>query len=164
MSTLNVLKYPNAALTSTTSTVASFDEALRKEVDDMLDTMKANQGIGLAANQVGIMKSIIVANLQDEVGNRVFINPIVTSATGAISSREGCLSFPDQYEYIPRSEAVSVTYQDIEGQPKLIEATGLLAAVLQHEIDHLEGKTIVDRMSRLKKTIFLKKLEKGWWL
>lgn len=169
MTVLNIMKWPNAPLSTPCTEVTTFDESLRKFADDMLETMKHFKGIGLAANQVGSSKRMFVANAPDpgkdwDGKDMVFINPKIVSASGSEPFREGCLSFPDMYEFIVRSEAVSVAYQDIEGQHKIIEAKDLMAVVVQHEIDHLDGKTFLDRMSRLKKEMFMKKLEKAWWL
>jgi peptide deformylase len=169
MKTLDIVKWPNDILNTKTKKVEVFDDELVELANSMIQKVKDTESVGIAANQVGLNISLIVVKVPDDGkecdGNEiVLVNPNVVSSSGKVSIREGCLSMPDMYEFIPRSEAVSVSYQDLKGNSHVIEANGLLAIVLQHEIDHLNGKTILDRMSRVKKYNFIKTMKKRWLL
>jgi peptide deformylase len=146
-------------------------DALRGLMDDMLDTMYATYGIGLAAPQIGVSKRILVLDIKqqtDEDGKQVrkgvpqfFINPEIIWASEEINIyNEGCLSVPDQYEEVERPKKVRVTYLDYHGTAREIEADGLLATCLQHEIDHLNGILFVDHLSTLKRDMILRKVKK----
>lgn len=168
-----VIKFPAKVLSTKCSSVTEVNEAVKTLIKDMFETMNANKGVGLAANQVGESLRIIVCQVPDtreapaEWNNKplALINPEITSRSITKSSyKEGCLSFPDLYEVIERPTTVTVSYLDENGESKTLEADGLLATCLQHEMDHLEGKTFLDRMSRLKKDLATKKLKKNWAL
>lgn len=161
MAIREIIQYPDEILTQVSKPVESFNKELKELVSDMIATMYAAPGIGLAAIQIGIPKSVIVFDCS-EAGNspQSLINPKIIKATGEINSEEGCLSIPGYRETIKRSEKVVVSGFDIDGKPVEISADGLLSRCLQHEIDHTEGKLIIDRFSRLKKEMFLKWFQK----
>ncbi|MGI6681471.1 MAG: peptide deformylase [Bdellovibrionota bacterium] len=155
--TLKLYTYPDPLLNEISETVVDFSNDLKKFTEDMLKTMYENNGIGLAAPQVGILKRVIVIDLQED-GKRepfVFINPEIIEKSGTITFEEGCLSVPQYREIVKRSENITVKYQDLSGEEKVINATKLFAICLQHEIDHLNGILFVDKISQLKKS-FLK--------
>ena len=133
-------------------------------MDDMLDTMYHANGIGLAAIQIGIPKRIIVMDIakKDEKKNPMyFVNPIIKNKNNDLSTyEEGCLSVPDQFAEIDRPATCEVEYLDYNGEKKILKATGLLATCIQHEMDHLEGILFIDYLSKLKKTMIIKKLSK----
>jgi peptide deformylase len=176
VSILKIMEWPEKVLETRAQEVTQFDEALRKFVGDMFETMEDARGIGLAANQVGDLRRILVIHIpkpekddnEEDEGEveadwwhgkpMVFINPRVDSQQGKTRYQEGCLSFPGIYEYIERSTTVRVQAVDEFGKEFEIEANGLLAICLQHEIDHLDGIVFVERMSRLKANLVRKKL------
>lgn len=156
---LEIKKYPDAILREKCTEVKSITEKRRKFFDEMLFTMKHFSGIGLAAPQVGISERLIVAEVQKQVIKMA--NPEVIHASGLESMQEGCLSVPDIMVNVKRPEKIAVQGLDENGDPITIEAEGLLARVLQHEIDHLSGRTIVDSMNSLEKIKFkIKKFKK----
>lgn len=169
MSKLPLYEYPHPILHQKAQSVPKVDDALRKFLDDMLETMYADKGVGLAAPQVGVSKRIVVidAEQRDEEGNYKKGNPIylvnpeiVWKSEEKIIFCEGCLSVPGQSADVERHYAVKVRYLDYEGREKQLEAEDYLAVILQHEIDHLDGILYIDRISRLKRNMLLKKLEK----
>jgi peptide deformylase len=145
--------------------VKAVDKSLRKLVDDMFETMYAAPGIGLAAIQIGVPQRVVTMDLakKDEAkAPQVFINPEVTwKADERASYEEGCLSIPEYYEEVERPSAVRVKYLDLEGKPHEIEATGLLATCLQHEIDHTNGVLFIDYISKLKRDMVMKRFKKA---
>lgn len=149
------------ALHKTSETVTVFDDALAKLVQDMYETMYDADGCGLAAPQIGIAKRIAVVDISEEK-NKPFciINPEIIERSGSELMSAGCLSVPGTYTTSPRATSIKVRAQDETGKIFEIEATGLLAHCLQHEIDHLHGKLNIDYLSPLKKGISLKKMEK----
>lgn len=156
---------PDERLHIPSAKVEVVDDSVRALLDDMLETMYANDGIGLAAVQIGVHKRCIVVDVAVRDGGRdpiKFINPEIVSATAQESVfTEGCLSFPDQYSDVVRPEAVTVRYLDENGVEKTIEATGILATCLQHEIDHINGIVFVDHISKMKRDMILRKLKKA---
>lgn len=169
MALLEILTYPDPRLARKSTPIEVVDDSVRQLIDDMLETMYAAEGVGLAAPQVGITQRLIVIDCDqknDEQGNpisrdpRAIVNPVITAREGKIIWEEGCLSVPDYNDEIERSAKVVCEGLDRDGQPLRIEAEGLLAVCLQHEIDHLEGVLFVDRLSRLKQSLVKKKLEK----
>jgi peptide deformylase len=183
MARLKIYSYPDAVLTQKALPIARIDKSYRKIADDMFETMYAAPGIGLAANQVGILERIVVLDVEYdfeelegqpvEAGAEVFGNSIVTNrkpiillnpeiirAEGKTTTTEGCLSVPEYTAEVQRSKRVSVQYQDLDGLSKTLDAEGLLAVAIQHELDHLDGKIFVDRLSPLKKEMAQKKLKK----
>lgn len=161
MSQLTVLKYPDERLRKVAEPIATVDDALRATIDDMFETMYESQGVGLAATQVDVHKRLFVADCsEDQNEPLVFINPEITKAEGHFTNDEGCLSFPGVYAKVERAEKVTVQALDRNGESFSIEADGLLAICIQHEIDHLNGKLFVDYLSPLKQSRIRKKLEK----
>ena len=161
MARLNVLHYPDSRLRKPALPVETVDASIRILVADMLETMYAAPGIGLAATQVNVQKRVVVMDLSEEKNQpRVFINPTVLEREGESEHEEGCLSVPGFYETVRRAERVRVSALDLDGEPFELEAHGLLAVCIQHEIDHLDGKLFVDYLSTLKRDRIRKKLEK----
>ncbi|MGQ0650848.1 MAG: peptide deformylase [Betaproteobacteria bacterium] len=151
MALLNILRYPDARLHKTAAPVTVFDESLKKLVADMAETMYAAPGIGLAATQVDVAKQVIVVDVSERRDSLVvLVNPEILEATGESDIEEGCLSVPGIYELVPRAERVKVRAYDQNGNPFTLEAQGLLAVCIQHEMDHLKGKVFVEYLSQLK--------------
>jgi len=164
MALKKILKEPNAILRQKSLPVEKVDKELQKLMDDMLETMYAAPGIGLAAVQVGVLKRVIVMDIskKDKEKNPMFfINPeIIEKSNTNCTYEEGCLSVPDQFAEIDRPDKCLVKYLDYYGEKKEIKAEGMLATCIQHEIDHLEGILFIDYLSKLKKTMIIKKLFK----
>ena len=158
MSVRKVCVYPDPVLREPTEEVTSFDEELKSLADEMLETMYASDGIGLAGPQVGISKKIAVIEYKGE--KYVLINPVIFEREGAITVEEGCLSFPGIYEKVEAPELIKVEYQDVNGDHFEKDVEGFLACVFSHEIDHLNGKLLIDRVSPLKRQFLKKKLVK----
>ena len=158
MSVRKVCVYPDPVLREPTEEVTSFDEELKSLADEMLETMYASDGIGLAGPQVGISKKIAVIEYKGE--KYVLINPVIFEREGAIIVEEGCLSFPGIYEKVEAPELIKVEYQDVNGDHFEKNVEGFLACVFSHEIDHLNGKLLIDRLSPLKRQFLKKKLAK----
>jgi peptide deformylase len=161
MAILNILHFPDPRLRTRAAPVSQVDDGVRRLVDDMFDTMYDAPGIGLAATQVNVHQRVIVIDVSEEKNEpRVFINPEIISRDGVERMDEGCLSVPGVYETVERAEKVTVRALNRDGQPFELEADGLLAVCIQHEMDHLEGKLFVDYLSSLKRERIRKKLEK----
>jgi peptide deformylase len=162
MALLNVLCYPDPRLHKVAKPVAQVDDRIKKIVADMADTMYEAPGVGLAATQVDIHERILVIDVSDEQNNlQVFINPeIIWASPEKKSWREGCLSVPEFYDEIERPAQVRVKALDIDGKEFELDADGLLAVCLQHELDHLQGKVFVEYLSLLKRTRISQKLKK----
>jgi peptide deformylase len=162
MAILDILEYPDQRLRTVAKPVETVTDETRKIIDDMFDTMYDAPGIGLAATQVNVHQRIITMDLsEDKSEPLVFINPEVTVLEGELESmQEGCLSVPGFYEDITRVEHCLVKALDRNGEAFELEATGLLAVCIQHEIDHLEGKLMVDYLSPLKRNRIKSKLDK----
>ena len=164
MAKMKIFEYPHPILKQKAEKVAKVDDDLRHLLDDMLETMYAADGVGLAAPQVGISKRIVVIDVSGEEGERqVFylVNPeIVWHSEEKNCQSEGCLSVPGQRAEVERYKQVRVHYLDYHGKENEILAEGLLAVALQHEIDHLDGILYIDRISRLKRQMLVKKLQK----
>lgn len=153
--------YPDPVLKVKCTPVTTFDASLTSFIDDMIQTMYEEEGIGLAAPQVGDTRRICVVDVsEDGSGVTEFINPEIIEKSGSNSIEEGCLSIPEYREFVDRSAKVKVKAQKKDGAQFEVEAEGLLAICLQHEIDHLDGILFVDRLSRLKKELFIKWLQK----
>ncbi len=159
MSLLEIKKYPDSILKEKAEPVSEFDSKLQKLIDDMIETMYAAPGIGLAANQVGVLKQLIILDVMHDAKSSllVLINPEIVCQEGEIDSDEGCLSIPEYTTLVKRAEKVKVSAHDRDGKPVEIEGEGLLARALQHEIDHLNGILFVDRIGRIKKEFFKKR-------
>lgn len=164
MKVLDIVTYPDKFLKQQTKTIENIDDQLLTLIDEMGDTMYHAPGIGLAAIQVGIDKSLLVYDIQPpENGHQlnVLINPKIISREGEIlSENEGCLSVPEFRANIKRAERVLVEAVDRDGNPQRIEAEGLLAIVLQHEIDHLNGTLFIDHVSALKRQMYARRIAK----
>ena len=164
MALKEILTEPNKILRKKSLAVDTVDEDLQKLMDDMLETMYAAPGIGLAAIQVGVPKRVIVLDLsrKDEPKNPMyFVNPeIISKSENNSTYEEGCLSVPGQFAEIVRPDKCHIKYLDYFGQPKELIAEDMLATCIQHEMDHLEGILFIDYLSKLKKTMIIKKLSK----
>jgi len=161
MALLEILHYPDPLLRNIARPVSRVDDGIRRLVDDMFETMYAAPGIGLAATQVNVDKRIVVIDVSEDNSRPLcLINPELLEQGGVEEMEEGCLSVPDIYETVRRADWVRTRALDREGRPLEVEADGLLAVCIQHEIDHLDGKLFVDYLSQLKRTRIKKKLEK----
>ncbi len=161
MALLSILRYPDPRLHKVAQPVTEFDPALKDLVRDMAETMYAAPGVGLAATQVDVHKQVIVIDISeahDEL--QVLINPRILSEAGSQVCEEGCLSVPGVYEDVRRAERVLVEAHDVEGVVRTIDADGLLAVCIQHEMDHLKGRVFVEHLSRLKQSRIRSKIEK----
>lgn len=165
MSLLHILVAPDPRLKVKAQPIDKVDQALNRLIDDMLETMYQAPGIGLAAPQVGVAKQLIVIDIakkDEDPQPMALVNPEILWQSEEYSTyEEGCLSVPEHYAEVSRPARVRVRYQDRQGEIREIEADGLLATVLQHEIDHLSGKLFVDYLSALKRGMILRKLEKA---
>jgi peptide deformylase len=161
MALLPILEFPDPRLRTRAAPVAQVDASIRKLIDDMFETMYAAPGIGLAATQVNVHKRVIVIDVtEDRSKPLALINPEIIAREGVEETEEGCLSVPGIYDKVTRAEKIQVKTLDRSGKQIEIEADGLLAVCIQHEMDHLEGKLFVDYLSELKRTRIRKKLEK----
>jgi peptide deformylase len=164
MSKLQILTYPNSFLLKPTETLQNIDGQTQQMIDSMAETMYAAPGIGLAAAQVGWDKSVLVYDISsrnDERKLHVLVNPRIIASEGEILSEdEGCLSVPDYRADVKRAERILVEGFDRDGNPLRLEADGFQAIVLQHEIDHLEGRLFIDRISTLKRELYKRRVKK----
>jgi peptide deformylase len=164
MSVRKILTEPNKILRQVSKDVEKVGDEERALMDDMLDTMYDAPGIGLAAIQIGVPKRIIVMDISRDENKReprYFVNPIIKNRNEEKAKyEEGCLSVPDQFAEIERPNTCEIEYLDYNGKKKLLKADGLLATCIQHEMDHLEGILFIDYLSKLKKSMIIKKLSK----
>ena len=161
MALLKILEFPDPRLRIKATPVEVVDEALRRVIDDMFETMYAAPGIGLAATQVDIHKRFLVADVSDDQTAPIaLINPEIVKKDGVEVMQEGCLSVPGYYEDVERAETITVSYLDRNGESQTLDADGLLAVCIQHEIDHLDGKLFVDYLSQMKRQRIRKRLER----
>jgi peptide deformylase len=163
MALLDIKKYPEKILKEKTTSVENIDAHIQYLIDDMIETMHTVRGLGLAANQIGISKKLSVIDTSIREEKRpliVLINPVIIEKEGVIEAEEGCLSIPGYMTTIKRAERVYVRGLNREGKTIDIEGTGLLARVLQHEIDHLDGLLFIDRMSPIKREFFKRRYKK----
>ncbi len=161
MAQLKILLYPDPRLHKVAKPVTRFDESIRTLVRDMAQTMYAAPGVGLAATQVDVHKRVIVIDVSpahDQL--QVFINPEIVESSGESDYEEGCLSVPGVYEKVARAQRVKVRALNASGTPFELEADGLLAVCIQHEMDHLDGKVFVDYLSNLKRNRILTRIRK----
>ena len=165
MSVKTILTEPNKILRQVSKPVDHVGSDEKKLMDDMLDTMYAANGIGLAAIQIGVPKKIIVMDINKKKKKkepRYFVNPVIKKKNPIKTTyEEGCLSVPNQFAEIDRPKECEVEYLDYDGQKKTLNAEGLLATCIQHEMDHLEGILFIDYLSKLKKSMIIKKLSKN---
>jgi peptide deformylase len=161
MALLPILRFPDPRLHKKAAPVQKVDESIRKLIADMAETMYEAPGIGLAATQVDVHKRVIVIDISEDKSKLLaFINPEIIERSGEQVCEEGCLSVPGIYEKVTRSERVSMRALDPQGEPFALEAEGLLAVCIQHEIDHLEGKVFVEHLSQLKQSRIKARLSK----
>ena len=161
MALLEILTYPDPRLAKRALPVEKVDDELRKLIDDMTETMYSAPGVGLAATQVNVHKQIIVIDVSEDRSDlRVFVNPEVTRREGVAVNQEGCLSLPGIYDNVERAESVTVTALDRNGSRFTLNASGMLATCIQHEMDHLQGKIFIDYLSELKQNRVRAKLKK----
>ena len=164
MTIKTILTEPNTLLRQVSQPVEQVGESEKELMNDMLETMYAANGIGLAAIQIGVPKRVIVMDLSKEENKKLpmyFVNPVITKKNNEKTTyEEGCLSVPNQFAEIDRPSKCEVEYLDYDGNKQNLQAEGLLATCIQHEIDHLEGILFIDYLSKLKKTIIIKKLSK----
>ena len=161
MAKLTILEFPDPRLRTKASPVDSVDEELRSFIDDMFETMYAAPGIGLAATQVDVHRRLLVTDVSaDKSEPYVLINPEIVEKDGVTVTEEGCLSVPGYYEEVKRAEHIRVRFLDRNGDEVEMEAEGLLAVCIQHEMDHLDGKLFVDYLSEAKRMRIRKKLVK----
>jgi peptide deformylase len=165
MALREILKIPDKRLRLVSEPVKRIDAGIRALVDDMFETMYDAPGIGLAAIQIGVAKRVVTMDLSKKEEShepRVFINPEITWASKEKSTHEeGCLSIPEYYEEVERPQQVKVKYLDLEGKTHEVEASGLFATCLQHEIDHINGVLFIDHISKLKRDRVIKKFTKA---
>ena len=161
MALRQILEFPDPRLRTVASPVAEVDDTIRQLVDDLLETMYAAPGIGLAATQVDVHQQVLVIDISEEKNDPLcLINPEITELTGTATAEEGCLSVPEVYDSVERAEHIRVTALDRDGQKIDMEAEGLLAVCIQHEMDHLLGKLFVDYLSPLKRQRLKRKAKK----
>ena len=161
MAKLTILEFPDPRLRKKAAAVDVVDDELRTLIGDMFETMYEAPGIGLAATQVDVHKRVLVTDVSpDKSEPHVLINPEILEKDGVTVTDEGCLSVPGYYEEVERAEHIRVRFQDRDGEEQELEAEGLLAVCIQHEMDHLDGKLFVDYLSEAKRQRIRKKLEK----
>ena len=161
MALLPILEFPDPRLRTRAEPVRQFDAALKQLIADMLQTMYAASGIGLAATQVNVHRQLLVMDVSSEKNQpQIYINPQIVTRDGVEVSEEGCLSVPNVFEEVERAARVQLRAQDADGQPFERDLEGLAAVCLQHEMDHLAGKLFVDYLSGLKRERIRRKLEK----
>lgn len=154
MSIREIYKYPNEKLREETKTVEKFDEKLSSLIDDMWETMYSSDGVGLAAPQIGVAKKVVIIDYEGQ--KYTLINPVILEKEGSCTHEEGCLSFPGIYVSVDSPEKIKARYQDKNGDFHTEDIDGFLACIFSHEIDHLSGRLLIDRVSPLKRQ-FLKK-------
>ena len=162
MALLDILHFPDPRLRNVAAPVEEITNEIKQLVDDMFETMYAAPGIGLAATQVNVHQRIIVVDVSETHNEPIcLINPELVELAGTEQMEEGCLSVPGVFELVERADSIKVSAWDREGKPFSLEADGLLAVCIQHEIDHLDGKLFVDYLSQLKRSRIRKKLQKS---
>jgi peptide deformylase len=163
MAKREIVLYPDPVLATRAAEVAEVNDEIRQLVDDMAETMYAAPGIGLAATQIGVLHRVVVMDVEGAEEPRllrVFINPVITKREGKITWEEGCLSIPGIYDKVERSGKLTVEALDRDGKPFTLEAEGLLAVCIQHEIDHIDGVVFLDHLSMLKRRMALKRYKR----
>lgn len=165
LDSLKIVSYPHPVLRKRSVEIDNITSSVRKIAERMIEIMHSGGGVGLAANQVGLSIRIFVANPGEGSSDLVFINPAIVDSTGWIEAEEGCLSLPQIYGNVRRNKKIVVVYRDLTGNEKTLEAEGLLSRVIQHELDHLDGRLIIDRFSPITKMSLksrLKELERAY--
>ncbi len=163
MAVLKILKYPDPILRQKAKKITVFDDKLKKLAADMGETMYDAPGVGLAANQIGVLQQIIVVDVSKEENEKkyiVLINPVISNGEGEVVDEEGCLSVLDYTSRVRRFRKIHVSARDLDGKPLEFDAEDRFARIIQHEVDHLHGKLFIDRISALKRGLYKKKLKK----
>ncbi|PIE58188.1 MAG: peptide deformylase [Desulfobulbus propionicus] len=163
MAILEIITYPHPILRQRAEEITTFDDKLKILAQNMGETMYHAPGIGLAANQVALAKRIVVVDIsqpEQEKNYLPLINPVISDGEGKVIDEEGCLSIRDYQAKVPRFRKIHVTAQNLDGSPLEFDAEDRFARVIQHEVDHLNGKLYIDRISSLKRTLYKKKLKK----
>ncbi len=163
MAIRKIITYPHPVLRKKAELVTVFDEALKELVMDMAETMYDAPGVGLAANQIGISRQIVVVDRSSEERGRAYftlINPVISEGDGAVLDEEGCLSVLDYMAKVKRFRKIHVSAVDVEGHPLEFDAEDRLARIIQHEVDHLQGALFIDHLSSLKRALYVKRLKK----
>jgi peptide deformylase len=161
MTQLAILEYPDSRLRTTATAVVKFDDALRQLAADLLETMYAARGVGLAATQVDVHKRLLVVDVSETRDQPlVLVNPEIVSASGRAPAEEGCLSLPGIYDKVERATAIRVRALNVTGEQFEMDAEGLAAVCIQHEMDHLDGRLFVDHLSELKRKFIRRRMEK----
>lgn len=164
MALREIIKYPDKRLNEIAKPVTVFDKELEILVEDMAETMYSAPGIGLAAPQVGINKRLFVVDASprgEKADLRIFVNPQITYKSGKVLGEEGCLSFPEIYEDVVRAEIIKIQAQNVKGEPFELEASDILAVVIQHEYDHLDGVLLINHLNIIRKKLVDRKM-KQW--
>lgn len=163
MTIRKILTFPDPILRKKAKKVTAFDDELKQLVNDMGETMYDAPGVGLAANQIGVARQVIVVdvgNAEDEKKFTVFVNPVISQGEGSVVGEEGCLSVVEYEANVKRFQKIHVTAQDLDGNPMEFDAEDRFARIIQHEVDHLHGTLFIDRLSALKRNLYKKKLKK----
>ena len=163
MAIRTILTYPHPVLREKAAKITEFDRELQTLVEDMVETMYAAPGVGLAANQIGVARQVVVVDRSTVDNQRDYItlvNPVISDGEGSIIDEEGCLSVIECYAKVKRFQKIHVTAQDVQGNPLEFDAEDRYARIIQHEIDHLLGTLFIDRLSSLKRALYKKKLKK----
>ena len=163
MAIRTILTYPHPVLREKAAKITVFDQELQTLVEDMAETMYAAPGVGLAANQIGVARQVVVVDRSTVDNQRDYItlvNPVITGGEGSVIDEEGCLSVIECYAKVKRFRTIHVTAQDVQGNPLEFDAEDRYARIIQHEVDHLLGTLFIDRLSSLKRALYKKKLKK----
>jgi len=163
MAIRDIITYPHPVLRQQAETITEFDEELKTLVEDMADTMYQAPGVGLAANQIGIARRVVVVDRSTQENERNFIilvNPEISRGEGSVVQEEGCLSVVECYSKVKRFYSIHVTAQDVDGKTLEFDAEDRFARIIQHEVDHLNGTLFIDHLSSLKRALYKKKLKK----
>ncbi|XOF32687.1 MAG: peptide deformylase [Candidatus Electrothrix sp. YB6] len=163
MAIREIVTYPASVLREKAEKITEFDDALRELAQDMAETMYDAQGVGLAGNQIGVARRIVVVDIsekEEELKNIVLINPVISDGEGSVPDQEGCLSVIEYSAKVDRFQKIRVTAQNIEGEQVDFVAEDRFARIIQHEVDHLHGTLFIDRISSLKRSLYKKKLKK----
>ena len=163
MAIRDIITYPHPVLRQQAETITEFDEELKTLVEDMADTMYQAPGVGLAANQIGIARRVVVVDRSTQENERnffVLINPEISRGEGSVVQEEGCLSVVECYSKVKRFYSIHVTAQDVDGKTLEFDAEDRFARIIQHEVDHLNGTLFIDHLSPLKRALYKKKLKK----
>ncbi|MCW5212535.1 peptide deformylase [Desulfobulbus sp. TB] len=163
MATREIMTYPAPVLREKAVKIETFDDALQELASDMVETMYKSQGVGLAGNQIGVARQIVVVDTsteENEQKNIVLINPVISEGEGKVPDQEGCLSVLEYSAKVDRFKKIRVTAQDLQGKAFNFIAEDRFARIIQHEVDHLHGTLFIDRISTLKRSMYKKKLKK----